>query len=259
MKLQETFVATSGNTSKKFHIEDNVQKLLIIRTFTSGGNTAGKLITAMPEHVSLEITGLGSSRLSQGERIPLGHMAIFAQFGEGVVHEEYIGGVTRQFIPVVLASIGVNLGPGDTSHVLLEQCVVGASYEVYAIQTPQTGNLVYEYLLRSVLAGDRTKKILVEGVTNVILPVKGLEKVVAYYRGAGTCTYTPIELRFMNAELNDIENMQYNHETDVSNVFGSMSSEGIVMRTELLEKFEVFTDNELYEYVTISEIDRNAR
>lgn len=261
-KLQDTFTASSAQSSKKFRIDQDTQKILIVRTTPVADNAplalGNGILSTLSERVSLEVQGLGSSRLSQGERIPLGKMAAFAQFGEGVIPEMSTdGGKTlKQFIPVILASVGVGLDAGDNSFILLENCVAGASYEVYAIQTPTVGNLVYEYLEQSVLAGDKHRKISVAGVDNIVMPVAGLQKLVVYYNGGGSCEYTPVELQFINAEGNDIETLSLVGST--TRVYGSMGSEAIVLKTRLIEKIEVYTDGNLYEYVTIAEIDRNA-
>lgn len=260
-QLGESFKASTGNTSKKFRIDQNAQKIMIIRGGGADLDFSDKVLTGMPEKVSLEIQGLGSSRLSQGERIPLGAMAVFAQFGEGVITQTINGSgqYINQFIPIVLASVGVNLTAGDNSFLLLENCVPGVTYQVFAIQTPTTGNLVYNYVNQSVLGGDKHRKVDVSDVQNLVLPVKGLEKLVVYYLGGATCEYLPNELQFINSEGNDIEIFTSNAQTGVNSVNGSMTSEAIVLRTEKISQIEVFTDGNLYEYVTILEIDRSAR
>lgn len=272
-QLGDKFTGAAG-ASKKFRIDQNAQKIMIKRVISAAliaaapdklGTLSGQVLTRMPERVSLEIQGLGSTRISQGERIPLGKMAVFAQFGEGVIAEtgDGSGGVIT-YIPIILASVGVGLIAGDNSYLLLENPIPGATYEVYAIQTPTVGNLVYEYLEQSVLAGDKHRKVDVSGVSNAVLPVAGLNKVVVYYRGAGTCEYTPTELLFLNAETNDVEAMYSAPSANggggiYTSVTGSMSSEAIVLSTAVIDQIEVYTNGELYEYITIGEIDRNAR
>jgi hypothetical protein len=267
-QLGDKFVAAPGYLSKKFRIDQNTQKLILIRTFPLNLTSAifyGKILTALPERISLEVLGTGSTRLSQAERVPLGKMAAFAQFGEGVIPEilDISAGTVTQYIPLVLAPIGIGLMPGDNSYCLVENMIEGVTYQVYAIQTPTTSNIAYEYLEQSVLAGDKHRKIDVGGVTNAVFPVQGLQKLVLYYSGAGTCEYTPMELQFMNAEGNDVEILSRSFLSSASQptdyVSGSMTSEAIILRTNALDKIEVYTDGQLYEYVTIGEIDRNAR
>lgn len=270
-QLGDKFLAASGATSKKFRIDQDVQKLMIVRTFNSGDAAVpslfyGRVLSALPERVSLEIQGLGSSRLSQGERIPLGKMAAFAQFGEGVIPEIFnvTTGIVRQYIPVVLGRVGVGLTAGDNSYLLLENCTPNITYTVYAIQTPTTGNLVYEYLEQSVLAGDKHRKISVASVTNVVLPVAGLQKLVVTYNGGRSCEYLPEELQFINAEGNDIEILtrsfiQGNLAQPTDYPSGAMSSEAIVLETLSVSQIEVYTDGNLYEYLTVGEINRDAR
>jgi hypothetical protein len=266
-QLGDKFISSAGKTTKKFRIDQNAQKLLIIRTFNPNSWTGlnGRLLNAMPERVSLEIQGLGSTRLSQAERVPLGKMAAYAQFGEGVIAETILSdGTIKQYIPIVLAGVGVQLQAGDNSYLLLENCILtDASYEVYAIQTPTTGNMVYQYLEQSVLGGDKHRKIDVSATRTVVLPVAGLSKLVVYYRGAGTCEYTATELQFLNAEGNDIEVLTSKYSANnldtQSSVFGSMTSEVIVLKVDAVDQIEVYTDGNLYEYVTIGEIDRDAR
>lgn len=273
-KLGDKYTGVAGG-SKKFRIDQNTQKLMIKRTVppnkmpgsaNGSGALDGKTLTRMPERISLEIQGLGSTRLSQGERIPLGKAALFAQFGEGVIAEVIDSeGNATCYIPVVLASIGVGLVAGDNSFILLESPIPGATYEVSAIQTPQVGNLVYEYLEQSVLAGDKHRKIDVRGVRNAVLPVAGLQKLVVYYNGAGTCEYSPEELLFLNAEANDIEVILSSASNNAGGaslytaLYGSMTSEGIVLSTDVIDQIEVYTNGELYEYITIGETDRNGR
>jgi hypothetical protein len=274
-QLGDKFLASAG-ASKKFRIDQNTQKIMIKRTMPANvmpgasgglGSLNGQVLTRLPERISLEIQGLGSTRLSQGERIPLGKMAVFAQFGEGVIAEYGApDGSVICYIPVVLASVGVGLIAGDNSFILLENPIAGATYEVYAIQTPTVGNLVYEYLEQSVLAGDKHRKVDVRGVRNAVLPVAGLNKVVVYYTGAGICEYTPTELLFLNAEANDIEALYSASSNNAggavglyTSVSGSMTSEAIVLSTDVIDQIEVYTDGNLYEYITIGEIDRNAR
>lgn len=266
MQIQEPFTATSGNRTKKFRIDQNVQKVLIKRTCPAVNGQphiiGDELVDGMPEKISLEIQGLGSSRISQGERIPLALMAAFAQFGEGVISEVVDGdNSTRAFIPVVLASVGVGLSAGDQSFLLLENAIEGATYTIFAIQTPTVGNLVYNYVEQQVLAGDKVRKIEVSGVQNAIFRSNGLEKLVVYYRGGQVCTYDPLELQFLNSENNDIEVLTRTVDGNGKPTYspsGSMYSQLIVLKTESIQFIEVFTDANLYEYLTIAEIDRNA-
>jgi hypothetical protein len=262
-QIGEAYTAQGSGKSKKYRIDQDAQKVMIVRT--TRYILRGMILSTLTERVSLEIQGLGSSRVSQGERIPLGKMAAFAQFGEGVIAESVAqDGTVKQYIPVVLASVGVGLAAGDNFSLLIENMLDGATYEVFAIQTPTTGNMVYEYLEQSVLAGDKHRKIDVQTTRCAVLPKAGLQKLVVTYNGGRTCEYLPVELAFINAENNDVEVLT---RTDVdpgnneytSSVTGSMSSEAIILKTDLLSQIEVFTDGNLYEYVTIGEIDRNAR
>ncbi len=256
-------MATDAIRSKRFRIDQNSQKLMIRRSYVNPLGVVG-ILTSFPERITLEIQGLGSSRLSQAERIPLGKMAVWGQFGEGVIAETIkADNSISQNLPIVLASIGVNLAAGDNSSILIENCFPGMTYEVYALQTPTVGNLVYEYLEQSVLAGDKHRKVDVSSALGGVLPVAGLQKLVVTYGGGAQCEYLPEELQFINAEANDIEmlsrRIQANGGFDVYNVTGSMSSEAIVLKFGAITAIEVYTDGALYEYVTIGEIDRNAR
>lgn len=264
-QLGDAFTATSNNTSKKFRIDQDCQKVLIVRGCYNGAGGAlnGHLLTGLPERLSLEIQGTGSHRVSQGERIPLGKMAAWAQFGEGVVPENTdTNGSAVQYIPVLLASIGVGLNPGDNSYLLLENCVPGVMYEVYAMQTPTVGTLIYDYQETSVLAGDKHRKVDVSAVIGVVIPNQGLNKLVVTFLGGRQCEYLPLELSFMNAELNDIETLtnfqDLNTGRVTSIVSGSFKSEAIVLKLDKIAQLEFYTDGNLYEYITVGEIDRNA-
>lgn len=271
-QIGDTFTSTPGNTSKKLRIDQNAQKLLIVRTAGGDGNrlttwpTTGHLLTRLTERISLEIQGLGSARLSQGERIPLGPIAAFAQYGEGVITESVVGiapnTVCTTYLPVVLASVGVELQAGDNSFIFIENAPVGCTYTVFAIQTPTTGNLVYEYMQQSVLGGDKHRKIDVSAVMAAVLPVQGLGKLIVTYNGGRQCEYTPLELSFINSENNDIESMMgtpTTTELQGSIVSGSLFSEAIVLKLGVITQLEVYTDGNLYEYVTVAEIDRSAK
>jgi hypothetical protein len=195
-QLGEKWAATQSSTSKKFRIDLNTQKLMIVRSGPADKvpDLQGAILTALTEKISMEIQGLGSSLLTQGQRIPLGPMAAYAQFGEGVIAQNTFNGYRYQYIPVVLASVGVELLAGDNAYALIESAIPDVSYEVFAIPTPTTGNLILNYVQQSVNAGDRHRKFDVDNVNHLVLPYAGLQKVVCTYKGGAVNEFSPLEL-----------------------------------------------------------------
>ena len=263
-KLGDSYVASLGQQSHKFKIDRSLQKLMVVRSHPSYA-MFGQILSALPEIITLENTNSNNQRISNADRVRLGYLACFAQFGEGVIPERITAGASRVFIPVVLGRDGQAVTGNDNYTLLIENMVPGATYEVFALETPTTGNRYWDYVQGSVLAGDHQKALDLDGTTAILLPASaGITRAtVTFSTDAGDriCDYTLEELRFISAETNDIESIahieaQSGLVAEGTNVFGSMTSELVVIMLGPVKHIVFHTDGVLIDYVTVTERSR---
>lgn len=273
--LLDSFTATAGNQKKKFKIDRNAQKLMIVRRGAASGAVMGRLLTQLPETLTIENQNTANQRASVADRIQLGFMASFAQYGEGLIPEISNTETVVTRLPVVLGRDAFGITGDDTFTLLMENLVVGYTYDVFALEAPATGSRYWQYQQGSILAGDHSKSLDLDAASAIILPnysgggilgaSTGLIRASVTYAttsGDKICDYTMEELLFLNAENNDIETMSTHYATGqpvevaTSTVYGSMGSEVMVLMLGSIKHIVFHTDGRLIDYVTVTERSR---
>jgi len=265
MGLLDTFTAQQGSVKKKYKIDRNCQKLLVVRKGLQILN--GQILSSLPEVLTVENTTSSNNRQSICDRVQLGYLAAFAQFGEGVIPEKTIirNGQknSEAYLPVLLGRDGQSVTGNDNYTALFENLIVGSTYDVYALETPTTGVRYWEYLQGSILGGDHQKTVDLDAATAIILPasahISRATVTFATTEGDKIADYTLEELRFLNAEENDIEIQTTNFDSDEQGSprstisHGSMFSEAIVLMLGPIKHITFHTDGTLVDFVTVTE------
>jgi hypothetical protein len=264
----DTFTATPGNTKKKFKIDRNTQKLMIVRSNSSSFSVGPSILGNLFEVVTVENTNSGNQRTNVADRVKLGYLACFAQYGEGVIPERIIAGDVTTRIPVVLGRDGYAVTGNDNFSILVENMQVGCTYAVFALETPTTGARYWEYLQSSILAGDHQKAVDVDAASAILLPsAAGISRATVTYAttdGDKTCDYTLEELQFINAEGNDIEVLAVSSADAlpgtqaVTAAYGSSTSELLVIMLGPVKHIVFHTDGSLVDYVIVTERSRHV-
>ena len=248
---------------------------MVVRRGPANVAVLGRLLTQLPETLTIENQNNANQRASVADRIQLGFLASFAQYGEGVIPEVANTETVVTRLPVVLGRDAFGITGDDNFTLLLENLVVGCTYDVYALEAPSTGSRYWQYQQGSILSGDHSKSLDLDAASAIILPSyngggingasTGLIRASVTYAttdGDKICDYTMEELLFLNAENNDIETISTKYATGqpievaTSIVYGSMGSEAMVLMLGSIKHIVFHTDGRLIDYVTVTERSR---
>jgi hypothetical protein len=257
------WTASANERSKKVRIDEDVQELLIIRN--SSQIVGGQLATGCPETVAIELQDAnGNIKYITENDVTLGEMAVYSQFGEGVIPEfvSKDGALPEQSVVrlgLKLASIGIDVQPEDKLYVTIGGAIVGGEYTFEVIETPLVGTNVYQYTKQVILEGTKKQTLDVDDVEAIIFPTtsSSIKKITVQFTNGKTCEYTIPVLQYLNSRANDCEVQQIDssyEDKPLTFNYGSMTSQFVVLKLGSITEIRVETTGDKVEFVTVKEI-----
>jgi hypothetical protein len=262
MKI-ESFLASSLQRTKKFVVNYDCQYVEITRT--SSLSISGALRTGLPELITVTLIGPDKQPVEIYRPLPLGAAAVFQQLGGMPIYEKQLpDGMFVTTIPVKISDLGIAVPTGTKIEVVMQDCIVGATYELEILEVPFTGGSIVQALVLPSTDNQKRTQLAFNGSNTLVIPAleEVIEKLRLHYANGKTFELTVADCLRMNSMVNDFETVSDRLEKVTNNntvgtlpasavVRTSRTSEFIVLPMGNIIKVDIDTDGtaiEVYQF-----------